>query len=123
MTIQLLIDADFVLYRACAGVMREHVWPNDAGQAVHTLSASFDEAKAKFDNAVESYVTRLHADEAILIFSGEENFRRDVWPLYKADRTKPKPPCYWGIIQAHTDAGQYRVVSEPCLEGDDYFFK
>lgn len=120
MTTQLLIDADFVLYRACAGAMREHVWPNDAGHKVHTISASYDEALEKFEGSVSSYMKRLFADEAILIFSGEANFRKDVWPLYKADRTAPKPACYWAIIDHHKQAGKYRVVSEPCLEGDDY---
>lgn len=121
MTTQALIDADFVLYRACSAVMREHVWENDAGQNVHTLSASYDEAREKFDSAVQDYMTKLFADEAVLVFSGAKNFRYDVWPLYKGNRAESrKPPCYWQIIEDHTNDGIYRVVSEPCLEGDDY---
>lgn len=117
---QLLIDADFVLYRACAAAQREHVWPNEAGQAVHTVSASFDEALDNFTGDVEGYIRKLFADEAILVFSGPDNFRKRVWPLYKANRTSPKPAAYWEII-SHLSAGdKYRVVSEPCLEGDDY---
>ena len=121
MTTQLLIDADFVLFRACAAAKREHIWPNDSGQKVHTISASYDEARSKFDEAVAGYMKTLFADEAILIFSGEENFRRGVWPLYKGNREGTlKPPCYWSIIEDHTREGIYRTVSEPCLEGDDY---
>ena len=121
MTTQLLIDADFVLYRACAASEREHVWENDAGQKVHTVSASYDEALGKFDQAVESYMKRLFADEAILVFSGDSNFRYGVWSQYKGNRAgNRKPACYWAIIDHHKDAGRYRVVSEPCLEGDDY---
>lgn len=121
MTTQLLIDADFVLYRACSAAMREHVWENEAGHKVHTVSASFDEALDKFEGAVESYMKRLFADEAILVFSGDQNFRKDVWPLYKANRAETrKPHCYWSIIDHVTSEAKYRVVSEPCLEGDDY---
>lgn len=121
MTTQLLIDADFVLFRACAAAKREHIWDNDAGQKVHTISASYDEARSKFDEAVASYMRALSADEAILIFSGDQNFRRGVWPLYKSNRAESmKPPCYWSIIEDHTKEGIYRTVSEACLEGDDY---
>ncbi len=121
MTTQLLIDADFVLFRACAAAQREHVWTNLAGQKVHSISASFDEALESFQGSVEGYVKKLFADEAILVFSGDANFRKDVWPLYKANRAESrKPPCYWGVIDHVRDEGKYRVVSEPCLEGDDY---
>jgi 5'-3' exonuclease len=121
MTTQILIDADFVLFRACAAAKREHVWENDAGQKVHTISASYDEAREAFDKAVQDYMAKLFADEAILVFSGDRNFRKDVWPLYKGNRAEAmKPPCYWQIIADHTAEGVYRVVSEPCLEGDDY---
>lgn len=121
MTTQLLIDADFVLFRDCAAVQREHVWTNDAGHSVHTVSASFEEARDKFRDSVDRMVMRLHADEAILVFSGDKNFRKQVWPLYKANRAETrKPACYWSIIDRLRTEGPYRVVSEPCLEGDDY---
>lgn len=121
MTTQLLIDADFVLFRDCAAVKREHIWENDAGQKVHTISASFDEARDKFRDSVDSIVRKLFADEAILVFSGDKNFRYGVWPLYKGNREGVlKPPCYWAIIDELRANGPYRVVSEPCLEGDDY---
>lgn len=121
MAVQLLIDADFVLFRACAAAKREHVWTNDAGQKIHTISASYDEARGKFDDAVRSYMQALCADEAILVFSGDANFRKGVWPLYKSNRAESlKPPCYWQIIADHQAEGVYKTVSEPCLEGDDY---
>ena len=121
MTTQLLIDADFVLFRDCSAARREHVWTNQAGHKVHTISASFDEALENFTQSVEGYVKKLFADEAILVFSGDANFRKEVWPLYKANRAATmKPPCYWGIIDHLRAEGRYRVVSEPCLEGDDY---
>lgn len=121
MTTQLLIDADFVLFRACAAAQRDHVWENDAGQIVITRSASLDEANDAFEKAVEGYMKKLFADEAILVFSGDANFRKDVWPLYKANRAETlKPVAYWEVVDLQRTAAKYRVVSEPCLEGDDY---
>src|SRR3546814_11435593 len=41
--------------------------------------------------------------------------------LYKANRkASRKPLCYWTIIDHLRAEGSYRVLSEDCLEGDDY---
>src|SRR3546814_17922231 len=41
--------------------------------------------------------------------------------LYKANRkASRKPLCYWTIIDHLRAEGRYRVLSEDCLEGDDY---
>jgi 5'-3' exonuclease len=121
MTTQLLIDADFVLYRACSSAERVASFPNEAGHIIDILNCSRDEARDKFLADVDSYMKKLFADEAILIFSGSKNFRKDVWPLYKANRAATrKPVSYWQVIDDLKEAGQFRVVSEECLEGDDY---
>lgn len=118
---QLLIDADFTLFQACSAVERESVFTNEAGAPVHILHSAFDEALETFERKVQSFVTKLDASEAILVFSGPNNFRKEVWDGYKAHRAATrKPLCYWSVID-HLKAGeQYRVVSEDCLEGDDY---
>lgn len=121
MATQLLIDADFVLYRDCSACERVNHFTNQHGDTVDILSCSREEAKDLFLRSVEAYVTKLHADEAVLIFSGPDNFRKDVWPLYKANRAATrKPLSYWEIVREVSEEGTYRVVSETCLEGDDY---
>lgn len=121
MTIQLLIDADFTLFRACAAVERESIFTNEAGAEVHILHSAFDEALSGFERDVSKYVKKLNADEAVLVFSGPDNFRKIVWEDYKANRKATrKPLCYWAIIEHLRNGEEYRVVSEDCLEGDDY---
>lgn len=124
MTRQLLIDADFTLFKACSAVERESVFPNEAGHNVHILHSAFDEALDAFNREVSNFVSDLYADEAVLVFSGPNNFRKEVWDGYKANRKATrKPLCYWAVIEALTElqaAGGHRVVSESCLEGDDY---
>jgi 5'-3' exonuclease len=121
MTKQLLIDADFTLFQACSAVERETVFENEAGQAVHVLNCAFDEALDTFNRTVRGYMADLYATEAVLVFSGPNNFRKELWDGYKANRKSVrKPLAYWAIID-HLRAGDdYRVVSEDCLEGDDY---
>lgn len=118
---QLLIDADFVLYRDASAAQRETIFPNEAGQAVHYLHCSFDEVLDNFVRSVEGYLQKLFADDAVLVFSGDANFRKEVWPLYKANRAATrKPLAYYEVIEHLKTEGRWRVVSEDCLEGDDY---
>lgn len=121
MTTQLLIDADFTLFQACSAVERESVFTNEAGAPVHILHSAFDEALETFNRKVQSFVDKLEADEAILVFSGPNNFRKEVWDGYKAHRAATrKPLCYWTVIDYLKQGDQYRVIAEDCLEGDDY---
>lgn len=121
MTRQLLIDADFTLFMACAAVERESKFPNENDDIVHVVHSDRAEARANFERMVKGYVRDLRADEAVLVFSGPNNFRKEVWDGYKANRKATrKPLCYWDVIADVREAGEYRVVSEDCLEGDDY---
>jgi DNA polymerase-1 len=121
MTTQLLIDADYVLFRDTS--THEHVssFENEAGDVVDILHCCRRSAKETFLKSVEGYMTKLFANEAVLVFSGSKNFRYDVWPLYKANRASSrKPISYWEIVRELREEGNFRVVSEDCLEGDDY---
>ncbi|MFD1959614.1 hypothetical protein ACFSHP_12155 [Novosphingobium panipatense] len=121
MTRQLLIDADFTLFMACAAVERESRFPNENDDIVHVVHSDRAEARANFERMVKGYVRDLRADEAVLVFSGPNNFRKEVWDGYKANRKATrKPLCYWDVIADVREAGDFRVVSEDCLEGDDY---
>jgi 5'-3' exonuclease len=121
MTTQLLIDADFVLYRDCSAVERVASFTNPHGDTVDILNCSREEAKDNFLKSVQGYMTKLNADEAVLVFSGRSNFRYEVWAGYKGNRAESrKPVSYWEIVRELREDGEFRVVSEDCLEGDDY---
>lgn len=121
MATQLLIDADFVLYRDCSAVERVATFRDEAGNHLDFLNCPREEAEGLFMRSVEGYMTRLHADEAVLVFSGHTNFRKDVWPLYKANRAATrKPISYWAIVDKLKGSSEYRTVLEDGLEGDDY---
>lgn len=118
---QLLIDADFSLFRACAAVEREVVFTNEAGAAVHVLNSSFDEALETFLRDIRKLQHDLMSTDAILVFSGPNNFRKTVWDGYKMNRAATrKPLCYWALIDYLREDDEFKVVSEDCLEGDDY---
>lgn len=121
MTRQLLIDADFTLFQATSAVERDSVFENEAGAQVHILHSDRAEAMDNFMRSVTGYMNALKADEAVLVFSGPNNFRKTLWDGYKAHRKSTrKPLCYWDIIADLRAGDEFRVLSEDCLEGDDY---
>lgn len=121
MSTQLLIDADFVLFRDASAAQRENTFTNDAGHTLHYLHASFEEVRDNFVRSVEGYLQKLFANDAVLVFSGTSNFRKEVWPLYKANRAATrKPLAYYATIDFLREEGRWPVVLEDCLEGDDY---
>src|SRR3546814_8299921 len=78
------MDADFTLFQACSAVEREAIFTNESGASVHVLNSAFDEALATFERSVQGYIKNLKGQEAVLVFSGPNNFRKEVWEDYKA---------------------------------------
>ena len=90
----LLIDADVLLYRACRAVEREEVFGDDH----HVLFSSFEEAKEKFHRVLTDLLESTsmfgqHSSHHLYV-SGSSNWRKNVTVDYKANRKDRKPLCY-----------------------------
>lgn len=70
-----LLDGDLYAFRSAASSENE-----DVGIAVWRLEEMIDNTLAE-----------VGADEFSIFLSGENNFRYDIYPEYKANRTSPKP--------------------------------
>jgi len=112
---KLLVDADFIVYKACAGAEEDIDWGDD----VITVVSRFSEALAM----VERDLSRLKAEflwdvpELILFFSDSKNFRKKIYPEYKGHRNRKKPCGYRKVI---SELGKgYEVIRLPELEADD----
>ena len=70
-----LIDSDIVCYRCAATAEDDESWI----------------ASARTDKLVEDILAGLNAPEYELFLSGPSNFRKDIYPEYKANRKQPKP--------------------------------
>jgi DNA polymerase-1 len=112
---KLLIDADFIVYKSCAGAEDEIDWGDD----VITVISKFSEA---YKNVVRD-LTKIKAEfmwdvpEMILFFSDSRNFRKKIYPDYKGHRNRKKPCGYRRVI---TELGKnYEVIRLPELEADD----
>ena len=110
----LLIDADFIVYKCCAACETEI----DYGEDVIFVTSNFSDAY----KAVTSEISKITSHfggfaEPILFFSDTKNFRKKISPDYKGHRNRKKPCGYKRVIRSLKI--QYDVIIMPELEADD----
>ena len=111
---KLLIDADFIVYKACAAAESEV----DFGDDVILVTSNFDDAYG----ATERELTKIRNNfgefsDMILFFSDSKNFRKQIEKSYKGHRNRKKPCGYKRVINALKE--KYKVIIKPTLEADD----
>ena len=103
----LLFDGDMLVYRFCA-----------ACQEVNPFDKSIVEKACPYEtwNTIEMRINQCHdiaydfmldnelqggasSVNIVLCFSSERNFRKEVNPEYKANRTQPKPVLYHEMVE------------------------
>ena len=110
----LLIDADFIVYKCCAACETEI----DYGEDVIFVTSNFSDAY----NAVKKEVEKIKSAfggfaSPILFFSDSKNFRKKISPEYKGHRNRKKPCGYKRVIRNLRI--EYDVIIMPELEADD----
>lgn len=119
--LKILIDADMIVFKATSTVETPINWYGD----LWTLHADAAESKVIVDEMVLSLVDKVlnhykHEGEyeIVMCFSDKENFRKKLYPLYKANRSgKRKPSGYYGVMK--WVESKYTCVVMPTLEADD----
>ena len=111
---KLLIDADFIVYKACAAAESEV----DFGDDVILVTSNFNDAYS----ATERELTKIRNNfgefsDIILFFSDSTNFRKQIEKSYKGHRNRKKPCGYKRVINALKE--KYKVIIKPTLEADD----
>jgi len=110
---ELLIDADYIVYKNCAAAETEL----DFGEDVILVTSNFSDAY----NATVKELTKLK-DEFVfptikLFFSDTKNFRKKIAPSYKGHRNRKKPCGYKRVINKLKT--EFDVIIMPELEADD----
>ena len=110
----LLIDADFIVYKCCAACETEI----DYGEDVIFVTSNFSDAYNAVTKEI-SNITKQFGDFAkpILFFSSPNNFRKKIFTDYKGSRTRKKPCGYKRVIKELDN--RYKVIRMPQLEADD----
>ena len=111
---ELLIDADFIVYKACAAAETEVDFGDDVILVTSNFSDAYGATKrelTKLRDQFGSFVTLK------LFFSDSKNFRKKIMPEYKGHRNRKKPCGYKRVIRELKK--EYDVVVKPHLEADD----
>lgn len=109
-----LIDADIVAYQAASSAEQPVKWDED----LWTLHAYESDGERIFRELIESIQKKSQADEVILAFSDDKNFRKDVLPSYKGNRSGTRKPMLLKHLKEYGKR-EYESYQMDCLEGDD----
>jgi len=111
---KLLIDADFIVYKCCAGAETEIDWGDD----VIVVTSKFSDAMRNVKRELKKIEDAFFSTTAtILFFSDSVNFRKSIYADYKGHRNRKKPCGYRRVIEALKE--DYEVIKMPTLEADD----
>lgn len=109
-----LIDADILAYQAAVVSEQAYDW----GDGLWTLHAFEADAIKAFESSLSSLCEKVGADKALLVFSDKNNWRKDVLPTYKSNRSGTRKPMLLKFLREYA-FGHHECVSKPDLEGDD----
>ena len=109
----LLIDADFFLYRAASSAEEEHEYNED----LTVIVGDFRRGKRRVESEIKDLCDRFDSQDVVLFFTDRANFRKDVDPSYKGNRTKRKPAGYLKLKNWAMANWPSRLL--PRLEADD----
>jgi len=112
---KLLIDADFIVYKSCAGAETEIDWGDDVILVTSKFSDAYNNVLRELNKIKNEFI--WDTPELILFFSDSRNFRKKIYPDYKGHRNRKKPCGYRRVINELSK--DYQVIKLPELEADD----
>lgn len=109
-----LIDADVVAYHAAFSAETPLNW----GSGLWTLHAWEDDVRARVIDEIELIIERCEASDVVLALSHGKNWRKDVLPDYKANRSNQRKPMLLKFARQFLKSN-YPTEVWPNLEADD----
>lgn len=112
---RLIIDGDIPVFAATASAQQEFTF----GEDEYVIHTNMNDAHMVFTSWVLQLaeVTGLETDRMVFCFSGDDNFRKGVYPQYKQNRKGMKPAGFGKMRRWVAEC--YDARSAPYLEGDD----
>lgn len=110
----LLVDGDIVLYQQAW--VNQHKW--DWGDGVVSEWTTPEKAYSGVVDYIRWMKDLLWATDVIVMVTGGKNFRRELFPSYKANRKDSEKPKLMDTVVAALNEN-FTVISEARLEADD----
>ena len=110
-----LIDGDILVYKAACGAEKEVKWPD----GVWTYAADEQDAIDIFETKLKEITDALDSDTVIICMSDHTaNFRKEIYPPYKASRGSSRKPLLLKFMQQYV-RDNHECNESPTLEADD----
>ena len=110
----LLLDGDLIAYRIAAALEKPAHW----GDGLWTLHCYENEVFAAFVSKVESIKKDTGLTDVVVTISSPRNFRKEINPLYKANRKSTrKPICFGPLLEFIKEEFNHVILDR--LEADD----
>jgi len=114
----LLIDADIFAYAASAVSEKVYYWDGPGSEPSVDTEETPESAGRLAIERIEKIANQLKASRIVVCLTDAHNFRKDVWPQYKANRKDVRRPTHLiGVKDAL--ASKYETYKRPGLEADD----
>ena len=110
----LLIDGDIIAFSSSAAGET----PIDWGDGIWTLHCHFDDVYDACLSKIEGLMDKTEADDLIIAFSDDHEFRKDLYPGYKSNREGKRRPMVLKAIKQKL-AEDHESFIRPGLEADD----
>ena len=107
------IDGDILIYGICSACEYCARFDDD----LDVVFCNINEALGMAEATLAKYKAMAKGDMTIY-FTGKGNFRKEIYPEYKAHRKKVRKPAGYAALKALLD-GQHHVIVEDRLEADD----
>ena len=110
----LLIDGDIIAYKAATSAETPINW----GDGLWTLHAFEQDVEIRLADQIDKLVDEAPVQDCIVALSDKENYRKELAPYYKANRTNTRKPM---LLQWARDyiISNYNTIIYRRLEADD----
>jgi DNA polymerase-1 len=112
--VTLLLDSDIIAYQIASVNQQDIDWGDD----IQTRSLNLHKAIEQAEEIVESLLDKLQANTAIVCLTDKTNWRKEVLPTYKSNRSGVEKPELLNTVKDYL-AGRYDSFIRPSLEADD----
>lgn len=108
-----LVDVETIIFKAAVKNEKNIDWGNGSSQ-----SLDLAQAKDDLDRSIGRIADELKFDKIVLALSGSDNFRKKIFPAYKANRANKPKPALLGPLRTHVEE-TYVTKCKYGLEADD----
>ncbi len=115
----LLVDADVVAYQVAFSTEEPIRWGKEEDEyAIWTLHSDELDCVRKIKDYYNTLKQDTQCKEIISAFSDKDNFRKEIYPDYKLNRTKQRKPLTLSFCREYISKN-YNGYVRPRLEADD----